>query len=246
VILLATYHEITENDSRYVYSISTSRFVEHTQVLAHLSVTTGSTALSFDDGHISNYELALPILETHNCRAIHFLSASWIGRRDNFMDWNQVRELHKAGHEMQSHSWSHPFLTECKDEDLELELTRSKEVIEDRLGVEVTAISMPGGRWDRRVVRACAMAGYQRIYLSDPFFRPRIVDNVEILGRLMVSRSMSAHALHRWVSGNNRQFGIEWMRRRSKDLARNVLGNSMYHLLWRTLGGAERSLQGRG
>jgi len=244
-LLLATYHEVAQSDTRYVYSIAAARFAEHVQALAPLRANSDLPVLSFDDGHTSTYDIALPILIAHNCPAIHFLSAGWIGRRDGFMGWEQVRELHRLGHQIESHSWSHPFLTDCGDDELEHELTRSKEAIEDRIGAEVSAVSMPGGRWDMRVIRACALAGYQRVYVSDPFFRTRIVDGVEVVGRLMVSRTMTAQGVRRWVSRGHRTFGAEWLRRRSKDMVRNALGDSVYHILWRTLGGAGHSLQGR-
>lgn len=77
------------------------------------------------------------------------------------MSWEQVRELHKAGHEIGSHSLTHPLLTDLPDERLREEVEGSGRVLSEVLGAPVSSFSYPNGRYDARVVGAVSAAGYE-------------------------------------------------------------------------------------
>ena len=51
-----------------------------------------SVWITFDDGHRSNAEIALPILKQLGLRGIFFITTDWIGR-PGFMNEDQIREL---------------------------------------------------------------------------------------------------------------------------------------------------------
>src|SRR5262249_60147829 len=116
----------------------------------------------------SNYLYGLDVLERHAVRATFFVTAGWMGVRDGFMSWPELRELVSRGHAVQAHGWSHRPLPACSDAELEEELGRAKQTIEDRLAIPVEALSIPHGRWDERVLKACSAAGYRRGFFSEP------------------------------------------------------------------------------
>lgn len=230
------YHELTSEATNYRYAVSSRQFEEHLKLVASLyDSSTGYQAplrLSFDDGHISNYTQALPLLEKYSCKAVFFVIGGRIGEHKDFMTWAQLRELVALGHCVEAHSWSHKFLTECSDGELWEELTRSRETLENCLGTRVEAISAPHGRWDRRVLTLCAKAGYRRLYTSNPWARSRVIDQVKVTGRLMIVQSMHAAGLWRWLTMGRTQAGVHRMQHALKESARRVLGNRLYYQLW--------------
>ncbi len=147
-----------------------------------------------------------------------------------------MKELHNAGHSVQSHGWSHKFLTACNEEELAFELKASKEAIEHKLGCAVEEISVPGGRWDRRVIEACGRAGYKRVYVSDPWINDEI-SGVVVLGRFMVRRTTSLAELRKMVQRDKHALWTMKMRSQVKKNIVRVLGDGLYHRLWCRLTG---------
>jgi peptidoglycan/xylan/chitin deacetylase (PgdA/CDA1 family) len=236
--MIITYHEVIPGDSKYIYSLTASRFAEHVRFAEEVSGRR-SLQITFDDGHISQYEHALPILERHKAKATFFITAGWTNCKPGYMNWSMLRELTALGHNVQAHGWGHVLLTSCKPAELNDELHRSKCVLEDGLGIPVKEISMPGGRWNREVASSCARNGYTRAYISDPFFGERTIAGMAVFGRAMVQRGTDVHKLERFLHVE----GARWSRERTvyqlKKAARRTLGDKAYHRLWLTLGNSK-------
>lgn len=79
-----------------------------------------------------------------------------------FMNWEQLRSLSRAGHEIGSHSSSHALLPLLPDQDLVNETTQSRRRIEAVLGARCESFCYPNGDCDARVVAAVRRAGYER------------------------------------------------------------------------------------
>lgn len=235
------YHELSAAVTDYRYAVSSRLFEQHVRLVARVHEPSrgymSPLVISFDDGHISNYTLALPVLEKYACKAIFFVIAGRIGENENFMTWNHLRELVALGHCVESHSWSHRFLTGCSDTELREEVKRSRETIEDRLGVSVDAFSAPHGRWDLRTLRACADAGYHRLYTSNPWCPSRTMESVKVRGRLMVVQSMSPARLSNWLTMGPAEVAFRRTQHNLKCSAQRVLGDKLYYQLWAYLSG---------
>lgn len=231
-----TYHEILPLGSQYLYGVTQAQFQEHLSLLA-LSASRPSSGrhlplIAFDDGHRSNFEQAFPLLEQFGLKAIFFVLAGCVERGDKYLSWKQARQMVAAGHRVQSHGWSHRLLTQCGPSDLEQELTWSKHELEDHLGVEVVAISAPGGRWNDRVVDACARAGYKYLYHSNPWLPASFRRGIRLQGRHMVTRVMGPKELQRLIQpGELRQFYFRFLYG-AKEQVRIMLGDRLYHKLW--------------
>jgi len=127
--------------------------------------------ITFDDGHASVYQRALPTLLRHGMRATIFLTVGapaqagpeaerlppFEGRP--LLSWRELEELRDAGMELGAHTLTHPDLTRLDHPAIERELAGAKEAIEARLGVPVRALAYPYGRHDARV-RAIAAARF--------------------------------------------------------------------------------------
>ena len=161
--------------------------------------------ITFDDGEQSQYHNALPLLTECEIKATYFVTPGLIGTAAKFLGWDELRALQAAGHSIQSHGWSHKFLTFCSEAELAHELRASKQSLEDNLGNAVEEISVPGGRWNPRVIHACAAVGYKRIYVSDPWIEAEIAAS-EVIGRFMVRRNTTIAELKKIVEKNQARF----------------------------------------
>jgi peptidoglycan/xylan/chitin deacetylase (PgdA/CDA1 family) len=84
----------------------------------------------------------------------------WRPGWDGMLDFADLRSLRQAGHEIGSHSLSHPLLPQCSDEELEREITGSKRDLERESGGSVSSFCYPNGSWNSRVLAGVRRAGY--------------------------------------------------------------------------------------
>jgi peptidoglycan/xylan/chitin deacetylase (PgdA/CDA1 family) len=229
------YHSLSQQPRSYSYELSAQSFERHVRLCRELSNGEDGGRMpvfTFDDGHVSNYEYALPILSDLGFSSFFFVTVDWIGT-PQYMTWQQVRTIQSAGHEIGSHTLSHPMLTHCSDEELAKEIGGSKDSLENQLGAPIRSISFPGGRYNRRVVEACEKAGYFRFYTSDPYSRN--IGDVSLTGRISVHNSMDLMYMRDLISNNK----LLLLRMRAsfatKQFAQRLLGDRLYWKLWRLI-----------
>ncbi|HEX9255015.1 MAG TPA: polysaccharide deacetylase family protein [Candidatus Angelobacter sp.] len=232
------YHEVMP-ESDYSYCVTSSAFAEHMALLDSIAKSAGPQLpiqITFDDGERSQYLNAAPLLAEHGISATYFVTPGLIGAAAKFLGWDELRALQNAGHSIQSHGWSHKFLTFCSDAELAHELLASRQLLEDKLDNLVEEISVPGGRWNRRVINACADAGYRRVYVSDPWVAENMF-GIQVIGRFIVRRSTTATELLK-VSRKDR-YALWQMRTRAqiKQAMVGLVGDGLYHRLWCRLTG---------
>src|SRR5687768_6961666 len=80
--------------------------------------------ITFDDGYVSNLEVALPVLRRFELPAVIFVPTQFIGGYNSFdadiqyephepiCDWDELRELERNGISVQSHGVSHRRFSE--------------------------------------------------------------------------------------------------------------------------------------
>jgi peptidoglycan/xylan/chitin deacetylase (PgdA/CDA1 family) len=243
---ILTYHEIAPQSSKYIYSVSSHQFEEHLRLFLELNLPSSSKiVVTFDDGKLSDHNFALPLLERHRIPATFFVTVGHIGNQVSHMNWEQLRLIASLGHSVQSHGWSHLLLTKATQSERHQELVRSKKTLEDRLGLPVASISLPGGRWNAEVLRACANAGYTHVYHSDPWKSNERQDNVEFLGRLMVRNTDSVRRLHRLLSRKSADLFRLWVQHQTKEAVKKLLGDDTYQYLWSSVGRLSRITDAR-
>jgi peptidoglycan/xylan/chitin deacetylase (PgdA/CDA1 family) len=232
---ILAYHEILPTHSEYVYRVASSSFENHLSFVCSVrkNALVGTVLqITFDDGHRSNYENAFPILERFGVKATFFILAGRTGSTAAYVSWKQAREMAAAGHLVESHGWSHRMLTQCSSSELERELAGSKCEIQDRLGIEVDSISVPGGRWNERVADACARAGYKHLYHSNPWAPSSRRNSISLQGRNMVTRRMDSRQLQKLMQINGVERKYRHAGYATKETVRLLLGDRLYHMLW--------------
>ncbi|HWO14651.1 MAG TPA: polysaccharide deacetylase family protein [Polyangiaceae bacterium] len=89
------------------------------------------------------------------------LGAGAVPEFAGMMSWDQVRALHGDGHEIGSHSLTHPLLPELSDERIALEVGASRRELSRIIGAPVSSFCYPNGSYDARTLRAVESAGYE-------------------------------------------------------------------------------------
>jgi len=156
-------------------------------------------SVAFDDGWVSAYEHAVPIMNARGLRGTHFIHSDWVdkpGYQADHMTSPQLAELAGAGHEIGSHALYHDDLTALSDDDLHHHLSQSKETLED-LGLQVVGFAPPGGDYDARVIDE---AGKYYDYLRSikPGLNRKPYDLFNLKCRVVVD-SMTVDQLQEWV-----------------------------------------------
>jgi peptidoglycan/xylan/chitin deacetylase (PgdA/CDA1 family) len=122
--------------------------------------------ITFDDGELNNFKIAMPILKRYNFPAYFFVIAGRVGKQ-GYMDWKQIRELHDAGMIVGSHGLSHQILTDLRETQIEEELRASKRTIELNINITVETISIPRGFCNDSLVEQAHESGYKTVFISD-------------------------------------------------------------------------------
>ncbi|WP_426449016.1 polysaccharide deacetylase family protein [Paenibacillus sp. S-38] len=144
--------------------------------------------LTFDDGYANNYTEALPVLSRLGLNATLFVSPEVSATDPYFLTWDQIREMHEAGWDIQPHGMTHPHLPRLSAAKQEAELTEAKRLIEEQLGTTADVFCYPYGEYNRTTLRLLKKAGYryaftieQGVTLSsqDPLRLTRIFVNGE-------------------------------------------------------------------
>ena len=64
--------------------------------------------------------------------------------------WSEIEEMRQCGIDFGAHTLTHPDLTRLSRSQIRMEVYDSKAIIEDRLGIPVTAFAYPYGRCHQR------------------------------------------------------------------------------------------------
>jgi peptidoglycan/xylan/chitin deacetylase (PgdA/CDA1 family) len=241
------YHELRPEPSAYSYALETAQFQRHLNLYVHLRARGQSELrpeITFDDGHISNYELALPLLQARGIQARFFITVGWTGHKSGYMGWPELRALQQAGQDIGAHGWTHTLLTHCSGKDLHRELEKARYTLQDKLGISVTTMSLPGGRFNRRVLAACNEAGYTRVYTSVPQPEPEPLGFT--VGRLNIRREMQPDWVAALFQSGNRSLASLKRQYQRKQTAQRLLGDRLYERLWAMVNRQEPDTGGEG
>jgi peptidoglycan/xylan/chitin deacetylase (PgdA/CDA1 family) len=228
-----------------VYAVSRPSFEAHlraigrsvalaTQLNEQRAIT--APAITFDDGHITNFTNAFPALVDAGMTAEFYVNSATVGQ-PCFVDWAKLDQMARAGMSIQSHGHRHVFFADLDMAGLRAELERSKKAIEDRLGREVTVLAPPGGRYDRRTIETALALGYRALAVSRPGLWKRLDQSTVPRFPIYAHTGAATVAAYRsaWSADTLRAVA----RYRTARLGQQVLGNGRYDALRNRMVGAE-------
>ncbi len=104
--------------------------------------------ITTDDGYLSNYLIAYPILEKYNVPATFFISTAYVGDLDTItphFSWEEAQQMENSGLiDIQSHTHTHLLMNEIDIVEAEYQVNYSFELIENNLGArDVKVLAYP-------------------------------------------------------------------------------------------------------
>ena len=109
--------------------------------------------LSFDDGYAEMYTNVFPVLQELGLVGTFFVVTGWIDDENpDFLSWTQAREMAEAGMRIESHSKSHPDLSDKPRDYIVYEVLGSIESIEAHVGRRPRFFCYPAGAFDDYLV----------------------------------------------------------------------------------------------
>jgi peptidoglycan/xylan/chitin deacetylase (PgdA/CDA1 family) len=231
--LYLLYHELRPSRSGYSYVIETVDFEKQIDLFVRMREEKSAEIwpeLTFDDGHISNFVHAFPLLQARGLKARFFITVGWTGHKPGYMGWPELRSMHDAGQSIGAHGWTHALLTHCGERELLTELGGARLELEDKLGAPVTSMSLPGGRYNRRVLAACKEAGYTQIFTSIPRTEP--LPTGPVVGRLNIRGDMDVESIAEFLRADSRPLRRLARQHHMKETAKALLGDRLYERLW--------------
>lgn len=131
--------------------------------------------ITFDDGMLSQYTYAKPILDKYNFKATFYIICNSVDK-ENRMNWNNIQTLEDEGHEIGSHSMNHQRLGQLSNNEMKYEIIESKRCLENK-GFNVTSFSFPynDGDNNKNIIKDIADNYYIARTASEPlmFFQCR-------------------------------------------------------------------------
>jgi glycosyltransferase involved in cell wall biosynthesis len=128
-----------------------------------------TVVITLDDGYLDNWRLAYPILRQYGFPATLFPVSGKMGMTNDWshdelkarplMSWSQLKEMvHEGGIRVGAHTRTHAVLPTIPAEEMQCEISGSKEDLERALGVPVTTFAYPYGEYDSAVLTAVGAA----------------------------------------------------------------------------------------
>lgn len=161
--------------------------------------------LTFDDGFMSNYLYAFPTLMKYGMTATIFVTVDPEAANykkyapvDLPLTHQQIKEMSDAGISIESHSMTHPYLSEMQPDKIRWELAESKKALEELLQKPVSFIAIPTGAYNRTVKRLVQETGYQAAFCMLKGTNNKHSD-LYALRRLVVGRDFGLEDFHRML-----------------------------------------------
>ena len=246
-IIVLMYHAVLADPSspRGVdarYTVSTTALATHVDsfskrgfrvssvidlLTAETTESSKAVAITFDDGHASNYDQVYPLLADRGMTGDFFVNSATIGK-DSRISWDGLREMSEAGMSIQSHGRTHRRFDQLSAGEIADELSGSKKELEDKLGRQVDLFAPPHGALNGHVFRIAKELGYRAICSSRPGRWRQNAGHFEI-PRVAVLSSTRLTQLGSWARGE--ALFHQTLRYRLSRSARAVLGSKNYERL---------------
>src|SRR4030067_999981 len=201
--------------------------------------------LTFDDGLISDYEVAYGMLADTGAKATFFVTAGNVGV-PGYCNKTQLRELAGAGREIASHGMHHTYLTTLSHEQVQSEIVNSKRMLEDLIGREVVSYAPVGGHYRIWMYEFAREVGYRAFATMAPGLT-QAGEEVFLLRRNHIQNAHSEQHVSRLLARDRGMFVRNLVRYRTLETARRLCGTRGYDLFkGMLLKGGGRFVQFRG
>jgi peptidoglycan/xylan/chitin deacetylase (PgdA/CDA1 family) len=177
IVPILLYHRIGLSPTNNTYYLSQEKFEQQMKLLHDWKYTVVPVELlvkaikegaelpprpviiTFDDGDISVYTTAFPIMQKYSLTGVTYIVGNYMGT-DGYMSAGQIKELVAAGWQVGSHSRSHRDLTRLAPEVQRVEIVEARKVLQEATGDQVLTFAYPFGLMNSAVGDYAHFAGY--------------------------------------------------------------------------------------
>lgn len=118
--------------------------------------------LTFDEGYENGYtEKILDTLASKGVKATFFITRDYAEKNPGL-----IKRMINEGHTVGNHSYSHPSLPECSNEDLYNEIMLLHNYISKNFGYDMYVMRPPKGEFSERVLACAKELGYTTVLWS--------------------------------------------------------------------------------
>jgi peptidoglycan/xylan/chitin deacetylase (PgdA/CDA1 family) len=222
-VIVLNYHRLSRAEPSDPWTLSKAQLDAHSEVFRPALISpktfleqchdptssrTSDVLLTFDDGCESDYTEAFPrFAGEHEPGFMSFIITDIVGRPGH-LSWQMVEEMDRYGVVFGSHSASHAELTGLATDSLHEELSRSRKVLEDRLGHSVTHLAFPYGAFNRRVWKVALSAGYTHLFTTQLGYHSGF--ERFLFSRLCMTNAMDASYLRQHLDNPCGNRGLAW------------------------------------
>ncbi|GIP21477.1 polysaccharide deacetylase family protein [Paenibacillus sp. J22TS3] len=106
-------------------------------------------------------EFIVPMLNTLDAakvKATFFLDGSWLKKNVEL-----AKEIQKRGHQIENHAYSHPNMSQLNESRATLEITKTKDLLKESLGVDNKWFAPPSGDFNQNTVQLAAAQGLRTV-----------------------------------------------------------------------------------
>lgn len=167
--LFITLPATFEKEMKYLFdngykTITTEQYINYlnNSTSSDFAIPEKSVVISFDDGYISQYEIAYPILKKYNMIAEFFIYKDCIDKYPACMKSNDLKELVNNNMNLGNHTQDHILLTKYKDETIIKQITENQNWLINNFGTSSVEniLAYPYGASDGRVRNITKSLGY--------------------------------------------------------------------------------------
>lgn len=162
-----TFEDEAENLDRLLRQLSKHHeFVSHSEAVRRVlsgRIDAPCIGISSDDGFKNNL-IAAEILQRHGIKACFFINPAVVGERDperirrhcegslqmppiEFLDWDDVERLLKAGHEIGAHTMTHFNIAAAPEQRIVEDMEQCRAILKQRCGI-AEHFAFPFGRFE--------------------------------------------------------------------------------------------------
>ena len=110
---------------------------------------------TFDDGLQEHFTHVFPEMERLGLKGTFWICGAMIdgNERDSYMSWEEMRQMHRQGHEISNHGWSHTKLTHLYPREIMTEIRKNDSIIEKKIGHKPRTFCYPYNARNNEVIR---------------------------------------------------------------------------------------------
>ena len=169
------YHDFHSNKKYTDMSTDISLFTSHIDsikkigfnIVSEIDCPLNQIEISLDDGFLGIFD-NIDFIERMNIPIQLFVVTSFIGKK-NYLNRDQILELNSLSNiRFSSHTHTHNELTSLNKKNVELEMKKSKLILEDLLSENIETLCFPKGLFSNDIIEISLKSGYNKLYSSIP------------------------------------------------------------------------------